>query len=52
MDTNKKEDGNMKKNAVVHLTILVVVVSLIIIAVLLANSNFDFVNFVIKLHGG
>ncbi len=52
MDTNKKEGANMKKKAVVHLTILVVVVSLIIIAALLANSNFDFVGFVLKLHGG
>ncbi len=42
----------MKKNAVAHITILVVVVSLIVIAVLLATSNFDFVDFILKLHGG
>lgn len=52
MDTKKKEEGRMKKNAVKHITILVVVVSLIVIAVLLATSNFDFVDFVLKLHGG
>ncbi len=52
MDTKKKEGANMKKKAVVHLTILAVVVGLIIIAILLANSNFDFVDFVLKLHGG
>ncbi len=52
MDTKKKEEGSMKKNAITHITILIVVVSLIVIAVLLANSNFDFVDFVIKLHGG
>ncbi len=52
MDTKKKEEGSMKKNAVAHITILVVVVSLIVIAVLLATSNFDFVDFILKLHGG
>ncbi len=41
-----------KKKAVVPITILVVVISLIIITVLLANSNFDFINFIVKLHGG
>ncbi len=52
MDTKKKEEGHMKKNAVTHVTILVVIASLIVIAVLLANSNIDFVDFVLKLHGG
>ncbi len=52
MDTKQKKEGNIKKNAITHITILVVVVSLIVIAVLLATSNFDFVDFVIKLHGG
>ncbi len=52
MDTKQKEEGTPKKKAVVHITILVVIVSLIVIAVLLANGNFDFVDFVIKLHGG
>ncbi|MBI4671033.1 MAG: hypothetical protein HY741_05130 [Chloroflexi bacterium] len=52
METKTKQDGNMKKNVVVHLTILAVVVGLIVIAVLLASSNIDFVDLVIKLHGG
>ncbi len=52
MDTNKKENEARTKNAVVPITILIVVISLIAIGVLLATSNFDFVNFVMKLHGG
>ena len=52
MDTKKKEEGSLKKNAVTHITIIVVIVGLIVIAVQLANSNFDFANFLIKLHGG
>lgn len=39
-----------KKNTIQHLTILVVAISLIVIGILLANSNFDFVNFVMDLH--
>lgn len=50
MDTKQKKEGN-KKNAVTYITILVVV-SLTVVAVLLATSNFDFVDFLIKLHGG
>lgn len=42
----------MKQKTVVRITLLAVVVGLIIITMLLANSNFDFVDFVIKLHGG
>jgi hypothetical protein len=52
MDTNKQENGSTKNNAVVHITILIVVISLIVIAGLLATSNFDFVDFMLKLHGG
>jgi len=52
MDTKQKKDDGLKKKAVVQLAILAVVIGLIIIAILLANSNFDFVGFVIKLHGG
>ena len=51
MDTKQKRKGSMKKNAVTYVTILVVV-SLIVVAVLLAASNFNFVDFLIKLHGG
>ena len=51
MDAKKKE-GNMKKNVITLITILVVVVSLAFIAVLVANSNFSFLDFMIKLHGG
>jgi len=43
---------NTKKNAVTRITILVVVVSLIVIAILLAISSFNFTDFLIKLHGG
>ncbi len=50
MDTKKNEDT--PKKAVTHIAILAVVVSLIVITILLAGSNFDFVDFVIKLHGG
>ena len=52
MDTKQKKEGNMKKNTVTHVTIFVVVASLIVIAVLLATSNFDFVDIAMKLHGG
>ena len=52
MDTKKKEEGNMKKYAVTYITIFVVVIGLIVTAVLLANSNFNFTDFLIKLHGG
>ena len=41
-----------KKNTVQHIVIVIVVVSLIVIIGMLAGSNFDFVNFVMKLHGG
>ncbi len=41
-----------KKNAVVHVTILAVLISLIVIALVLANSNFNFADFLLKLHGG
>jgi hypothetical protein len=52
MDTNKQANGNAKKKAVVGNTVLIVIISLIVIAGLLATSNFDFVGFVMKLHGG
>jgi hypothetical protein len=52
MLTNKQETSNAKKNSVTHITILIVVISLIIIAALLATSNFDFMGFLMKLHGG
>jgi hypothetical protein len=41
-----------KRKAIVHVTIIVVVVGLIAIAILLANRSFDFVGFLKKLHGG
>lgn len=50
MDTKQKEDGNKKKNPVLHITIFIIVVSLTVIAVILATSNFDFTDFVLKLH--
>lgn len=40
-----------KKNAVVHVTVLIII-SLIVIALVLANSNFSFADFLLKLHGG
>ena len=52
MDTKQKEDRNKKKNPVLHITILIIVVSLTLIAVTLATRNFDFTDFVLKLHGG
>ena len=52
MDTDQDVVVNPKKKAIVHLTILAVVIGLIVIVVLLASSNFDFVDFVVKLHGG
>jgi hypothetical protein len=52
MDTSKKENENVKSNVVIPVTILVVVVSFIVIAVLLASSNFDFVDWLMNLHGG
>ena len=52
MDTNKKENESTKKNAVVYVTIFIVVLSLIMIVGLLATSNFDLVDFMMKLHGG
>jgi hypothetical protein len=44
----------MKKNnkTIQHVVIVIVVISLIVIVGMLAGSNFDFVNFVMKLHGG
>ncbi len=41
-----------KKNSVVHVAILVVVIALIAIGVLLAANSIDFTGFMIKLHGG
>lgn len=48
----KKEDPSTKKEFVTHLAVLVVVVGLILIAFLVVSSNFNFVDFVIRLHGG
>ncbi len=52
MDTNSKEETAPKKRIVTWLVILAVVIGLIVIAVLLTNSGFDFVEFMKKLHGG
>lgn len=43
---------NTKKNTVQHIVIATVVISLIAIAAALISNNFDFVNFMMKLHGG
>jgi hypothetical protein len=43
---------NTNKKTVQHIVIVIVVISLIVIAGMLASSNFDFVNFMMKLHGG
>ncbi len=51
MDSNKKQTQG-KKHTVWYATIAIVIISLLIIAMVLATSNFDFVDFVIKLHGG
>lgn len=47
---NKKENEG-KKNTTVTIIILVII-GLLVIAGWLAASNFDFVNYVVKLHGG
>ena len=52
MFTNKQENGNAKKNSVTQITILIIVISLIVIAALLASSNLDFVDSLMRLHGG
>lgn len=52
MNTNQSEKESGKKSAVTHVVVVIVVISLIAIGLLLANANIDFVNFVIKLHGG
>ncbi len=51
MNTNKVATDRSKKRAVTHLAILAVVVGLLLIGVMLFSS-FDFVGFVVKLHGG
>jgi len=43
---------NTNKKTIQHIVIVIVVISLIVIAGMLASSNFDFVNFMMKLHGG
>ncbi len=43
---------NTNKKTIQHIVILIVVIGLIVIAGMLAGGNFDFVNFVMKLHGG
>jgi hypothetical protein len=43
---------NTNKKTLQHIVIVIVVISLIVIAGMLASSNFDFVNFMMKLHGG
>jgi len=50
MEPKEKQEETAKKSLVVHITILIVIVSLMAITALLANSNFNFVDFVIKLH--
>lgn len=52
MESKEIKDKMSKKNRVVHITILIVIISLIVIAILLASSSFNFVDFVLKLHGG
>ena len=43
----------MKKKSGIYLIVLViVVVGLALLAYLLANNNFNLINYVIKLHGG
>jgi len=51
MNTKKKEQ-DMKSRWITRLTILAAVVGLIVIAWLIANSNFNLVDYLIKLHGG
>ena len=43
---------NTKKNTIQHIVIAIVIIGLIAIAAALISKNFDFVNFMIKLHGG
>ncbi len=52
MDTNKKETPTQKKNVLVRFTILIVIAAILIVAGILATSNFNLVDFIIKLHGG
>jgi hypothetical protein len=42
----------MKKKIITYGAILAIVAGLIVFGILVANSNFDFVAFLIKLHGG
>ena len=42
----------MKKKTVTYLSIIAVAIALIITAYLLATSNFNLLDYLIKLHGG
>jgi hypothetical protein len=52
MNTKKKETENKKYGDVVWITTVVVVVTLIIIALVMAISNINFADLMLKLHGG
>lgn len=52
MNTSQNEKESSKKSAITHVVVVIVVISLIAIGVLLANANINFVDFVVKLHGG
>jgi hypothetical protein len=43
---------NTKNKAVMRLTIIVIAIALLIIAILSIASNFNFVDYLVKLHGG
>ncbi len=52
MNVKKTEAGDTKPGSAVWITAVVVVVSLIIVALVLASRNINFADLMIKLHGG
>lgn len=52
MNTKQAKNQNKKTNTVKYLAIFIVVFGLIGLFLMLANSNIDVVDWVMKLHGG